>query len=208
MKNKKEIKKYVWTCDFCGKEFKTKNESDQHELNCKKRFPFKNNNLIIIVIVIVSILLLSVGYLFGKNQELQQRIKNDPSPTPYLEPTKVLAPTTKPTVKTQNTVPTKQVNTPTPENKKVPVSISEVGLSGTYYCFENKANILAQKQNDLNNLHKLVDFCVNEYSNKIKNCNYNDPSSNCPTGDECNSKSNDVINAQNELGNLIKNYCP
>lgn len=168
----------------------------------------KKNNLIIIVIIIISVLLLSVGYLFGKNQELQQRIKSTSYPIPSLEPTKILTPTIKPTVKTQNIVPIKQVNTPTPENKKVSVSISEVGLSGNYYCYENKANILTQKQSDLNNLHKLLDFCINNFSNKIKNCNYNDPSSNCPSGDECNSKSNDIINAQNELRNLIKNYCP
>lgn len=37
MKNKKN-KEYetVWTCDFCGEEFKTKKESDKHELTCEK----------------------------------------------------------------------------------------------------------------------------------------------------------------------------
>lgn len=37
MKNKKN-KEYetVWTCDFCGEEFKTKKESDEHELICDK----------------------------------------------------------------------------------------------------------------------------------------------------------------------------
>lgn len=207
MKNKTKTKE-IWTCGYCGQEFGSKKESDKHELICEKRFSSKKNNLIIIVIIIISVLLLSVGYLFGKNQELQQRIKSTSYPTPSLEPTKILTPTIKPTVKTQNIVPIRQVNTPTPENKKVSVSISEVGLSGNYYCYENKANILTQKQSDLNNLHKLLDFCVNNFSNKIKNCNYNDPSSNCPSGDECNSKSNDIINAQNELRNLIKNYCP
>jgi methionyl-tRNA synthetase len=27
---------YVWICDFCGEEFKTKKESDKHELTCEK----------------------------------------------------------------------------------------------------------------------------------------------------------------------------
>ena len=30
----KEYYETVWTCDFCGKEFKTKKESDNHELKC------------------------------------------------------------------------------------------------------------------------------------------------------------------------------
>ena len=46
MKSEKKLKEYetVWTCDFCGEEFKTKKESDQHELICKKN-P-KNNEII------------------------------------------------------------------------------------------------------------------------------------------------------------------
>jgi len=38
MKNEKKLKKYetVWICDFCGQEFKTKNQSDKHELICKQ----------------------------------------------------------------------------------------------------------------------------------------------------------------------------
>lgn len=28
--------KYIWTCDYCGKEFNTKKESDKHELSCDK----------------------------------------------------------------------------------------------------------------------------------------------------------------------------
>ncbi len=47
MKHEKKLKKYktVWVCDFCKKEFKTKKESDKHELNCfknpkNKKFPY------------------------------------------------------------------------------------------------------------------------------------------------------------------------
>lgn len=32
MKTKKD--NYVWTCDYCGQEFRSKKESDKHELNC------------------------------------------------------------------------------------------------------------------------------------------------------------------------------
>ena len=44
MKNKREIKEYVWDCDFCGEEFKSKKESDKHELICSKN-P-KNNEIV------------------------------------------------------------------------------------------------------------------------------------------------------------------
>ncbi len=50
MKHEKKLKEYetVWTCDFCGKEFKTKKESDKHELVCDKNpdsiiFPLNKN---------------------------------------------------------------------------------------------------------------------------------------------------------------------
>lgn len=38
MKNKKKSIKYetVWSCDFCGKEFRTKKESNKHETFCTK----------------------------------------------------------------------------------------------------------------------------------------------------------------------------
>jgi len=42
MKNK--LFETVWTCDFCGKEFDTKKESDKHELNCKKNGIKKQKN--------------------------------------------------------------------------------------------------------------------------------------------------------------------
>lgn len=50
MKNEKKLKEYetVWTCDFCGEEFKTKKESDKHQLVCDKNpdsisFPLNRN---------------------------------------------------------------------------------------------------------------------------------------------------------------------
>ena len=45
MRNKSKTKyKVIWTCDYCGEEFKTKKESDQHEVTCKKN-P-KNNEIV------------------------------------------------------------------------------------------------------------------------------------------------------------------
>lgn len=206
MKHEKKLKEYeaVWTCDFCGKEFKTKKESDQHELSCSKNKK-QNNNLL--VFIIFGLLLLSIGYLYGKNQELEKNSKkNDYVPTPTSQS---ITPTTKPTIKkVPNSNQVKPTNTPIPERKKVTVSISEVTLSGTYYCYEDKANILTQKQTDLNNLHKIFDICGSNLSYKISQCNYNDPSSNCPNGTECNDKLNDIEKAREELRNLIKSNCP
>lgn len=47
MKHEKKLKGYetVWSCDFCGEEFKTKKESDKHELICKKNPKNKKYNL-------------------------------------------------------------------------------------------------------------------------------------------------------------------
>lgn len=42
--NKKEFE-IVWVCDFCGEEFKTKKESNNHELICKKNPKSKKFNL-------------------------------------------------------------------------------------------------------------------------------------------------------------------
>lgn len=37
-----EYRKYVWTCDYCGKEFNTKYDSDEHEVVCDSN-PNKTN---------------------------------------------------------------------------------------------------------------------------------------------------------------------
>lgn len=55
MKHKKKLKEYeaVWTCDFCSKEFKTKKESDKHELKCKKNPINKNKKIEVVISVLV-----------------------------------------------------------------------------------------------------------------------------------------------------------
>ena len=128
--------------------------------------------------------------------------------------------------------------TQVPERKKVSVTVTEVGVAGTYYCYEDKANTIAQKQTDLNNLHKLFDFCGSDLQYKIKSCfdacgqntttcinncltssdqttcnnncisQGNACTDKCPKGTECNDKSNDVMKAQDELRGMIRSYCP
>ncbi len=46
--NKKPNNKYVWTCDYCGKQFNTLKKCDEHELRCDKNqdksdFPYIRN---------------------------------------------------------------------------------------------------------------------------------------------------------------------
>jgi len=66
VKNKKKSQKYqvVWTCDYCGQEFKTKKESDKHELECeknpiifKKKKRFLKLSKIFVIIWITSFIL-------------------------------------------------------------------------------------------------------------------------------------------------------
>jgi len=156
------------------------------------------------------ILLLAVVHLFGRVQTLSEQTKNTQN---QVLPAKIelttnptFIPTSKPRVvnKTQPPTPTRS-----PERKKVTVTITEVGLAGTYYCYENKANELVQKQVALNTLHKTAEFCADNARVKINECVNNNSSADCSSyGDECVEKFNTVMSAQDELRKLIKSYCP
>lgn len=58
-------KKYIWTCDYCGEEYDTKHDCDEHELSCKKN-P-KNNGTVVKVptLVIVGIVLFLIFVLWS-----------------------------------------------------------------------------------------------------------------------------------------------
>lgn len=88
MKNKKKLKEYetVWTCDFCGKEFKTKKESDKHERTCKKNLENKKARYWNIFYIIAGLLIIYFGWKiisFATSAKQSQLI---PTPTPVLEP--------------------------------------------------------------------------------------------------------------------------
>jgi len=144
-------------------------------------------------------------YLLGRVRtlsELTTKTQNQVLPA-KTEPENI--PTTKPQVIYKPSVPNP---TQALERKKVAVTVTEAGVAGTYYCYEENANTLIQKQVELNNLHKFFDFCADDLRYKINNCNYNDTSSPCPTGTECDGKSQDVMSAQDELSNMIYSFCP
>ncbi|MBU1091890.1 hypothetical protein KKA27_03465 [Patescibacteria group bacterium] len=160
---------------------------------------------------------------------LQEQLKDDVKPEQPLIPVKQEAKIIKdPILPAQ--VPS--------ERKKVAVTLTEPTIAGTYYCYEDKANTVAQKQTSLNNLHKLADFCSSDIGHKITSCfnscgqrsttcisncltssdqtscndncisQGNSCTDECPDGTECDDKSDDVMEAQDELRDMVWQYCP
>lgn len=79
-------KEYIWTCDYCGKEFKTKKPSDAHELMCTKRKsadPIKIKTSYLYAGGIIFILFL--GWLFLKPSPTEI-ISYQPTPTADPDP--------------------------------------------------------------------------------------------------------------------------
>lgn len=121
MKNKREIKEYVWTCDFCGEEFKTKKESDEHELTCKKnrnreillRIKLPDKKIIFVLFFIflgIYLFTFAIANSYAQSSGLPTRDLLQPQnwfsselekvttpiPTPTLEITPTSTPTNKP----------------------------------------------------------------------------------------------------------------
>jgi hypothetical protein len=189
MKHEKKLKGYkiVWTCDFCGEEFKTKKESDKHELICKKnknreillriKIPDKQT-LFVLVFIFIGIYLFTfaIANSYAKTNGLGKKYLNNPliwfspeekekieiTPIPTVEETPTLIPTNKPVVKKNPTVTqTNTVNTPIPnERKKVQVTFTDATIAGTYYCFEDKVNELMTTQNNLSIARKNGELCI------------------------------------------------
>jgi len=115
-------KNYVWICDYCGKEFSTKTQSDKHELSCNEN-P-KNKREIILKLSVPKlktffyILLIFFGIYFlsfilvnsyAQSNGLSKKSLINPTkwfgsiptmtPIPISYPTSLPTATTKPTVK-------------------------------------------------------------------------------------------------------------
>jgi len=86
-KEKKNLKKEkyetVWTCDYCGEEFKTKKESDSHELKCiqnpknKKFLHNINPKMAWKYLWVTTILVFSVNlFIYGKYEKLNIDLLN------------------------------------------------------------------------------------------------------------------------------------
>lgn len=82
---------YVWTCDYCGKEFPTKKKSDQHELKCPKR---KNKELKITInlgklnkrVIFQSVLVFLAFYLLIFGLVSSYAKSNNLPPRKFLNP--------------------------------------------------------------------------------------------------------------------------
>jgi len=122
----------------------------------------------LISIIAIILLLVSVNYLYAKNQELQKlQQKQTLSPTP----TNLVTPTTQPVKQKTNiikdTVPPTSISA---ERKKVAVTLSDSVLSGTFYCYEDKANEIMTTQNNLNLALKTMSICGDTLQFKISTC--------------------------------------
>jgi|GEM_PF-2728741 len=126
MKNEKKLKGYesVWTCDYCGKEFKTKKLSDIHELKCIKN-P-QNSRFLILIGVLVFI-----GIFFFVDSVVKAKEKSNFIPQQIQEPTPTITstPTLIPKPKTQNTTNTNnngsQIDCIGPDGKQFKTSMTE-----------------------------------------------------------------------------------
>lgn len=128
MKTKNIPKKYktVWTCDYCGKEFKTKKLSDTHELTCPKKnreitikikaptrdamFLFGSVFIVLYFLIyfVVSSYAESNGFPSRDLLQPHKWFKSEPTPTttPLPTPTNVPTPTAIPTLKPKTKVTT------------------------------------------------------------------------------------------------------
>jgi len=84
-KQKKDKTKYgtIWTCDFCKNEFKTKDDSDKHELKCfqnpkNKKFPFNRSPKKAWILFWLTTILVFVAtcFIFAKFEDLQITLLN------------------------------------------------------------------------------------------------------------------------------------
>lgn len=107
---------YVWTCDYCGKESKTKKISDIHELKCIKN-PQNSRFLILIGV------LFFIGILFCVDFVVKAKEKSNFIPQQVQEPTPTVTPSATPT-----TVVKKNNNTQTTNNQ-----IECIGPDGKHF---------------------------------------------------------------------------
>lgn len=127
-------------------------------------------------IIAIILLLASIGYLYAKNQELERKYEKQTQPF-VLEPTITVLPTStpEPTETNKKPVTIKEQIKPTsvPIERKVPVTLTDPTVAGTYYCYEDKANEIMTTQNNLNLVIKTLEICGTTLSFNIKTC-FND----------------------------------
>jgi len=81
-------KEYVWTCDFCGKEFPTKKKSDHHELKCPKKKDKKTRSQTMNVTKemaqvfgIFCLIIVTLLYFSNPSNKVKFKLPTRPTPT-------------------------------------------------------------------------------------------------------------------------------
>lgn len=141
MKNEKKLKEYetVWTCDFCGEEFKTKKESDKHELTCEKNQTKPNLLWIFIALLGIYFFTYFISNSYAQSNglpirdllqpqkwfssEVEKVITPIPTPTLEISPTPTLKPKIKVTTNTNNAG--SQINCIGPDGKQFKTTEAE-----------------------------------------------------------------------------------
>ena len=72
MKHENKLKEYetFWTCNFCGKEFKTKEKLDKHKLTCKKNQTKQNLFWIFILFLVIYFLTYFISNSYAQSSGL------------------------------------------------------------------------------------------------------------------------------------------
>jgi len=148
-------------------------------------------------IIAIILLLGTIGVLYAKKQELEKSQREQKSlPTSSPTPVNLVAPTTQPEqpIKQKtNIIKDTALPTPSPtERKKVPITLTDPTVAGTYYCYEDKANEIMTTQNNLNLAIKTLEICGTTLSFNIKTC-----------FDDCTQKAQACINNCYGSGDML-----
>lgn len=161
-------------------------------------------------------LLIITAFLVGRIQTKSAQPQVESAQTTLQTATPTPAVTNKPAV--QKAAPAKP--TPTPERKKVSITLNDGGgfTKGTFYCYEDKVNELSNLQNDIRIYQIDADSCNFAEQSKAKDC-----SSSCSTQPDiaacvdncyanalpaCSDKNTKVGDLRKELYNKVQQYCP
>lgn len=175
-------------------------------------------------IIAIILLLASIGFLYAKNQELEElQRKQTPTPTqliiPTVQPEKLEVPRT-------NTIKSAITPTSVPaERRKVQTILTTPLVSGTYYCYEDKVNFLTNLENQIKVVNIEVNNCTGLASGKAQSCtsskcsgfdiliqfdSYNSCQQRCydDAYKECKEKGDRAANLVNQLIQVKNQYCP
>ena len=173
------------------------------------------NNKTLLAVALSGMMLLLV-YSIGRANGLSSKTPlTPPSTTLQASPTPSPTQSPSPTPKQVQTI--QKIISPSPTSKvKVSVMIDDGGgiNKGNYYCYEDKANELANLQSQIRIKEAQADGCNYQHQDEVTRCMMgctngdNTCTHNCaaPYLDSCGDTA--VGNMRQELTNKIRQYCP